>query len=91
MAGAKMICRIFAAFRESCNSSEGSYRCQRIPAAGKNFPRIALVAYIPHNGIGFGIESFQKCDREFYHTQVAGKMAAMLQYGINQVLTAFIA
>jgi hypothetical protein len=48
------------------------------------------VAYIPHNGIGFGIESFQTCDREFYHTQVAGKMAAMLQYGINQVLTAFI-
>ena len=85
------------AFRTVGKSGKAAVAAQGVEAvgaAGENFPGIALVADVPHDGIAGGIKAGEQGNGEFHHAQRGSQMTAVVRDhaddGVPQLLRQFL-
>ena len=89
MANTESIVGTFSPFGETGQTIPLPQAWHPIPATGKHFMRIALVADIPHQPVIRGIKHTVQGEGQLYRTESGGKVATCLADRVNEILTEF--
>ncbi len=81
MAGSEGIMDRLGALGEAADTVVLPLGVEAIPAAGDNFMCVGLMAHIPDDAVGRGVEAVMECQGQLHTAKVRGKMAAGLGNG----------
>src|SRR6185503_6507688 len=80
----------FCSFRKTAQAVFFANGIKLIPAPGKYFMPVSLVANIPNQLIIRRVENIVKRYGKFHHAEACRKMPAMHAYHIHDILTKFV-